>query len=274
MNDLNNRASFQGLILTILIMMVVSPIACSEIIDSLKLKNALIKYAIPKYDFKVVHIYPHDTQSFTQGLLFDEDKLYESQGIYGHSKISIKAFPTMKPIRQLNIPSDCFSEGIAIIKNNLYLLTYREHEGFVFDKSMLTLKESFQFNGEGWGLTSANNQLIMSNGSGILTYLSSTTFKPLKQVAVKIQDKLLSGLNELEYANDKIYANVLPTSIILIVSPLSGQVESWLDIESLKPTQDCPLNICVANGIAYNPRHQSFLVTGKYWPSLYEIKIT
>ncbi len=260
-------------VVIILILTTFNTWASPEIIASSELKKTLRAHAIPKYDFKVIHTYPHNSQRFTEGLVLHDDKLYESQGLYHQSKLSIMEFPTLTPIRNVTISSRYFSEGITIIENNLYLLTYREHQGFVFDKSTLKLKNHFSFKGEGWGLTSAKNELIMSNGSGILTYLSTTDFKPIKQLAVTIGEKLLSGLNELEYVQEKIYANVLPTSIIVMISSKTGQVEGWIDIESLKPTKVCHPNVCVANGIAYYPKHQSFLITGKFWPLLYEVKI-
>ncbi|WP_165474758.1 glutaminyl-peptide cyclotransferase [Legionella nagasakiensis] len=242
-------------------------------ITQTSLERQLRSAHIAKYDYEILETYPH-AHHFTQGLVLDKHELYESSGLYKHSKLQKIDLSTGKTIQTHILAPHFFAEGIALLNNQLYQLTYREQTAFVYHKKSLALQKTFHYSGAGWGLTSDGKQLIMSNGSEVLRFVDVKTFKPSKMLTVKINNLPLTSLNELEFIQGKIYANVWPTSIIVILSPETGRVEGWLNIQALKPTHNCLSTTCVANGIAYDKRNNTLLVTGKFWPHLYRIKVT
>jgi glutaminyl-peptide cyclotransferase len=227
----------------------------------------------PIYDFKIVHIYPHDGNNFTEGLLLENDYLYESAGLYQQSKLEKKDFITGKVLREYVLPTNYFAEGITIIGNHIYQLTYKEHTGFVYDKNIFQLEKIFHYSTEGWGLTSDGKQLIMSDGSAQLFFIDPNTFRITRTILVKDQNQTVNFLNELEYIQGKIYANIWPTDIIAIISPDNGKVLGWINIKSLNTRANCAVDNCVSNGIAYREKSDSLLVTGKNWLHMYEIKL-
>lgn len=225
------------------------------------------------YRYHVIKIYPHDTHAFTEGLVFNNGYLYESTGLYQQSTLRKVALATGKILKKYALAPHYFAEGLTVIDSHLYQLTYKENIGFVYEKNTFQVEKIFYYGTEGWGLTTDGKQLIMSNGSTNLLFLDKETFKITKMLAVHDENNKTYSLNELEYINGKIYANVWPTSFIAIISVENGKIEGWIDIAKLYPKENCDSKDCVANGIAYDNQHHTLLVTGKNWPFLYAIKL-
>jgi len=227
----------------------------------------------PIYHFKVIRTYPHDQHNFTEGLLLDNEFLYESSGLYQQSKLEKKDLFSGKILRETQLSPNYFAEGITLVGNSIYQLTYKEHTSFVYDKNTFKLEKTFYFPTEGWGLTSDDKQLIMSNGSATLFFIDPNTFRLMRTIVVHDQNQAVLHLNELEYIEGTIYANIWPTDMIAIISPATGAVLGWINITALH-TFNCGEGDCVANGIAYHEKNHTLLVTGKNWPLMYEIQLT
>lgn len=240
--------------------------------NELILKQILIDAHIPEYQYQIINTYYHDTRSFTEGLYFQDGLIYESTGLYGQSKLRKYELNNTKILKEYSLQKAYFGEGMTVLGEHLYQLTYREHIGFIYDKNSFQIKDKFSYPNEGWGLTTDDQQLIMSNGSDRLTFLDTLNMKVIRSLPVTACGKKISSLNELEYIDGMIYANVWPTSIIVIISPQNGNVQGWININALKPISSC--FECVANGIAYNDKDKTVFVTGKNWPSLFAIKVS
>lgn len=218
---------------------------------------------------------PHDTKAFTQGLVIHQGQLYESTGQENQSWIGVVDINTGLADKKATLASRFFGEGITILNNKLYQLTWKEKIGFVYDLTTFTKLKNFTYATEGWGLTHNNAQLIMSDGSNKLFFLDTTSLTVVKTLNVTYQGDPLKMLNELEYVDGYIFANVWQTNTIAKIDAASGNTIGFLDLTPLaeqaalvNPQQD------VLNGIAWHPGTQSLLVTGKYWPYIYVIKIT
>jgi glutamine cyclotransferase len=239
--------------------------------DQASLIKILRDAGIREYHYQVMHVYPHSTSSFTEGLVYENGYLYESTGLYSASKLLKIEITTGKILEKHSLPSQYFGEGLTIFNKHLYQLTYQEHRGFVYDKKSFHLKNYFTYPNQGWGLTSDDKSLIMSDGTSNLSFLNPTTFKPMRSVSVRVKDNQINHLNELEYIDGIVYANVWPTSIILLISPQTAKVQGWLNLAPLKPARAC--FECVANGIAFREADKMLFLTGKNWPRLYAVKI-
>jgi glutaminyl-peptide cyclotransferase len=238
------------------------------------LKQLLINSKTPEYKYKIIKSYPHDIQAFTEGLLLDDGYLYESSGLYAKSHLKKTKFFSGQIVKEYSLPPQYFAEGLTIIGHSLYQLTYREKTGFVYDKNTFKLEKTFHYPTEGWGLTTDGKQLIMSNGSNTLSFIDPQTFKLTRALQVTDQThQPINSLNALAFIHGRIFANIRPSNIIVIISPQSGLVETWLNIDSLKPRADYLTAESVANGIAYDKQNDVLLVTGKNWPYLYAIKL-
>jgi glutamine cyclotransferase len=222
------------------------------------------------YTYQVVKTYPHDENAFTQGLVFEDGFLYEGTGLEGRSSLRKVELDTGKVLQIYRLPNEFFGEGITIFGNNIIQLTYRTNVGFVFDKGTFKQLRQFNYPTEGWGLTHNNKQLIMSDGSATLYFLDPETFKQTSSIIVRDNGVALQRLNELEYIDGKIYANIWQTNRIAIIDPDTGRVTGWLDLTGLLPQRD--IN-AVLNGIAYDRINRRLFVTGKFWPKLFEIKL-
>lgn len=238
-----------------------------------RLQQLLIRDKVPEYRYEIINISSHDSHNFTEGLALENGYLYESTGLYKQSRLIQQEINSGKIVREISLSPQYFGEGITILGNYLYQLSYREQTGFVYDKNTFKLIKQFKYKNQGWGITADDHQLIMSNGSSTLVFIDPNTLKPVSSLSVKTPHHKISSLNELEYIHHKIFANVWPTSIIVIISPETGDVEGWINLRALKPSSDCPSMECVANGIAYNEDSNTLLITGKYWPHLYTIKL-
>ena len=225
------------------------------------------------YTYNIIKIYPHDDTAFTQGLIFENGILYESTGLYGHSSIRRVEIETGSILQLFSLRNEFFGEGIAIFEDKIIQLTWRNNRGFVYDKQSFELLQEFEYPfeypTEGWGLTYDGSRLIMSNGSATLFFLDPKTFTQVGQIEV-YDEEPVTYLNELEYIEGKIYANVWYEDKIAIINPQTGQVTGWINLEGIyDSTNQYPGN--VLNGIAYNENR--LFVTGKNWSQLFEISI-
>jgi glutamine cyclotransferase len=222
--------------------------------------------------YKVIHAYPHDTSAFTQGLIYLDGYLYEGTGLKGKSQIRMVDLESGKVLQHYNLPSRFFGEGITNWGSTLVELTWQAHEGFVYDRFSFRLLRTFNYPGEGWGLTHDERSLILSDGTPNLRFLDPKTFKEIRRVRVTDAGKPVENLNELEYVHGEIYANVWNTNRIARIAPRTGQVLRWIDLTGILPPQDMENDNAVLNGIAYDEKGNRLFVTGKLWPKLFEIK--
>ncbi len=230
------------------------------------------KSSVANISYSVVNSYPHDTSSFTEGLLIYNNQLFESTGNYGHSKLLQEDLKTGKAIRQLPLEDKFFGEGITILHDTLYQLTWKEHVVFVYSlKDFKKIKE-FTLNTEGWSLTNDGTNLIVSDGSSNLFFYEPSTFRLLRTQGVTEDGTPAININELEYINGYVYANQWQYNDILKIDPSSGQVVGRLDLtELVNRVKSKDPQADVLNGIAYDAATKKVYVTGKYWPELYEI---
>lgn len=224
------------------------------------------------YGIEVVAEYPHDTDAYTQGLYFDEDKLYESTGLHGKSTFRIVDLESGEVIKRLDFDKKYFVEGSVRFKDNIYILTWDSRIAFVYDAKTLEYKSSWKYPREGWGLTTDGRQLIASDGSANLYFLDENFAQKDKKL-VTIENRPVRWLNELEYIDGKVWANVYTTDEIVIINPKTGKVEGVVDCRGLLPKSLRKPSTDVLNGIAYNPDTRKIYLTGKNWPKLYEIKL-
>lgn len=224
------------------------------------------------YGIEVVAEYPHDTDAYTQGLYFDEGKLYESTGLHGKSTFRKVDFESGEVIKRLDFDKKYFVEGSVRFKDNIYILTWDSRIAFVYDAKTLEYKSSWKYPREGWGLTTDGRQLIASDGSANLYFLDENFAQKDKKL-VTIENRPVRWLNELEYINGKVWANVYTTDEIVIINPKTGKVEGVVDCRGLLPKSLRKPSTDVLNGIAYNPDTRKIYLTGKNWPKLYEIKL-
>jgi glutamine cyclotransferase len=226
----------------------------------------------PVYGYTVVNSYPHDPRAFTQGLIFRDGVLYESTGINGQSSLRKVRLETGEVLQRIAIDARYFAEGMTDWGNRLIQLTYTTKIGFVYDISSFTLQRTFDYTGEGWGLTHDARRLIMSDGTAALRFLDPETLRETGRLIVKDGNKPIENLNELEWVKGEIFANVWLTDRIAIISPASGRVTGWLDLAGIRgPVRSGTDD--VLNGIAYDAARDRLFVTGKYWSRLFEIQI-
>jgi glutaminyl-peptide cyclotransferase len=230
----------------------------------------------PAINYKVKTTWPHDTEAFTQGLVIHNGVLYESTGQEKKSWIGVIDIETGKPDKKVILEDQYFGEGIAILNNKIYQLTYTSKKGFVYDLKTFKRLGEFTYPGEGWGITHDQVNLIMSDGTEKLTYLDTTSLKPVKTISVKDDEGVAVGkLNELEYVEGFIFANQWQTNNIFKIDPKSGQVVGKLDLAALAENAALRNNQAdVLNGIAYHQATKLFVVTGKNWPSYYVLQLS
>lgn len=235
---------------------------------------------VPVLAYRVVEEFEHDVSRFTQGLELKDGLLYESAGGYGRSSLSVSDLRTGKPRGQYNGPAGAFLEGLTWVGNELFILTWREHVVFVVDSSIRELRR-LQNPSEGWGITRfptpAGDHLLVSDGSSKLTERAPADWTALRTIEVTAAGKPVAQLNELEFVQGRIYANIWHSSRIAVLDPQTGHVLSWLDLGKLEQRFTKPAGWDaeehVLNGIAYDPRTRHLLVTGKCWPKLFELEV-
>lgn len=226
---------------------------------------------VKQYRPKVVKEYPHDVMAYTQGLFFHGGKLYETTGQYGTSTIRTVDLATGKPTVEKKLNRKYFGEGSAILGKDLYILTWTNKVAFRYDAATLSFKETISYPREGWGLTTDGKQLIASDGSSNLYFLDAK-LKLQKKLAVTLNGRPLRNLNELEWIDGKIWANVYLTDMIVVINPASGKVEATVDCTGLLPDEEYTSATDVLNGIAVDAAGKLY-VTGKNWPKLYQIEL-
>jgi glutamine cyclotransferase len=228
---------------------------------------------VQQYAYKIVHSYPHSELAYTQGLVYDNGQLYESTGLYGHSELSVRSFPAGTRLKSRVLPANYFGEGLTLAGDELIQLTYQEGTGFVYNRKTFELLRMFHYRHEGWGLTYDGQHLILSDGSDELHFLNPKTYRRERSLAVTREGKRLGNLNELEYIDGAILANVWQEDFIAVIDPQTGHVTGVIDLSSLAQAHMRVPTVSVLNGIAYRPETKTLLVTGKLWPVLYEIEL-
>lgn len=222
--------------------------------------------------FKVVNSYPHDHNAFTQGLLWHDGSLYEGTGREGRSFVRRVDLQTGKVLQQSPLPKEVFGEGLVLDGDRLVQITWQSERAFVFDAKTLALQGEWKYEGEGWGLTTDGKELIMSDGSSQLTFRDPKTFAEKRRVNVTFNGKPLDKLNELEWVDGQVWANVWQTDYIVRINPTTGAVEEYLDCSGLLDNKVRRGGEDVLNGIAYDAQNKRIFLTGKLWPRLFEIK--
>ena len=230
--------------------------------------------AVPVYSFVVKNTYPHDPQAFTQGLFFRDGFLYESTGIRGQSSVRKVELATGKVLQKKDMSAEFFGEGIADMGDEIVALTWTSQVGFVFDRKSLKLKRRFNYKGEGWGLASDQRTLYMSDGSAYIRVLNPA-LEEQRRFQVSLNGKPLGLLNELEWVDGELFANVWGSDVIARIDPTSGHVLGLIDLTTLLAPGLRGTNStdAVLNGIAYDSKRRRLFVTGKLWPKLFEIEL-
>lgn len=227
-------------------------------------------YSAPVLTYEVVASWPHDRDAFTQGLIWRDGTLYESTGLYGRSSLREVAPETGEVRRSVDVSSQYFAEGLTELDGKLYQLTWQHQKGFVYDFETFALLGEFSYTGEGWGLTTDGHSLIMSDGTDTIRYLDPETFAVQRTIRVSRDGVAVRRLNELEYIDGQIYANVWLTDYIARIDPFTGRVTAWIDMTGLLPPGSGSVD--VLNGIAYDMAGDRILVTGKLWPRIFEVR--
>jgi glutamine cyclotransferase len=228
---------------------------------------------VPIADARVVQTFPHDAGAYTQGLAIADGQLYEGTGWLGESNLRRVDMASGSVLQQVDLPRDVFGEGIAVVGNRIIQLSWRNQTGYVYDRDSFSRLGTFSYPTEGWGLTFDGSRLIFSDGSDILRFLDTETFAEIGQVRVSAGGRPVFMLNELEYIRGAIYANVWQTDRIAIIDPATGNVCSWIDLTGLN-TAPRSSRDDVLNGIAYDADAGRVFVTGKRWPTLFEIEVS
>jgi glutaminyl-peptide cyclotransferase len=226
------------------------------------------------YNYEIVKIYPHDPTAFTEGLEYDKGELFEGTGGTGSSDVRRVKLETGEVLQKVLIPADQFGEGVTEFGGKLYQLTWRTRIGYVYDAKTLKLEKTFKYNTEGWGFTHDDKQLIYSDGTPNIFFMDPKSLKVTKSIFVTAPDgSPVNNLNELEYINGEIWANVWLTDLIARINPKTGKISSFVNLAKLPTGLLRPNGDAVANGIAYDAAGKRLFVTGKLWSFLYEIKL-
>ena len=227
---------------------------------------------VVEYKLEVTGEYMHDVSAYTQGLFLHEGRLYESTGQYGSSSIRIVALESGEVLRKLDFAGKYFGEGSAVLDGKLYVLTWTNGVAFVYDARSLEYLQAYSYPRNGWGLTSNGKSLIASDGSDRLYFLTPE-FELERSLKVSLNGRAVRNLNELEWIEGRIWANVYMTDMIVIINPDNGKVEATVDCSGLLPRNLRTARTDVLNGIAYDSEEKRIFLTGKYWPRLYEVKL-
>lgn len=233
-------------------------------------------FRVQSFTYEVVNTYPHDPGAFTQGLVFHQGVLYESTGLNGQSSLRQVELTTGRVMKKVDVPSMHFAEGLALFNNRLFQLTWQSQVTFVYDLEFappFAPLKTFNYSGEGWGLTDNGQSLIMSNGSNQIRFVDPETFQTQRTISVTDQDRPINELNELEYIKGSIFANIWQTDRIARIDPASGKVTGWVNLAGLLRPEDRTRPVDVLNGIAYDEAGDRLFVTGKLWPKMFEIKL-
>ncbi len=227
----------------------------------------------PTDSFRTLNYWPHDPAAYTEGLVYADGAFYESTGLNGMSSLRKVDAETGNVLARLPLDPAYFAEGLTLFGGKLIQLTWQSHIGFVYDRQCFCLERTFAYDGEGWGLTHDDRFLIMSDGTERIRFLDPTTFAVVRTISVADHGQPLTNLNELEYINGEIYANVWLTDRIVRIDPASGAILGWIDLTGLLPDADRSPSIAELNGIAYDAATDRLFVTGKNWPEIFQIAL-
>ncbi len=225
------------------------------------------------YSFEVINSYPHDPDAFTQGLAFDEGFLYESTGLYGKSTLRKTDLLTGVVLASRKLEKSYFGEGMTLAGDRIFQVTWREKTCFVYEKKSLILLKSFSYPAEGWGIAYDGKDLVMSDGTSVLRFLDPVTFKENRRIGVRDRSGPVSLINELEFIDAEIWANIWQEDRIARISPRTGRVIGWINLGGLRELSGARGPDAVLNGIAYDAAGGRVFVTGKNWPRLFEIRV-
>jgi glutamine cyclotransferase len=226
-----------------------------------------------QYTYTVKNTYPHDTYAYTQGLYWHDGNLWEGTGQHGESMIRKVDLATGKTLESVSLDTLYFGEGIALLGDKIYQLTWQSGKAFVYDAATLKPVGEFDYKGEGWGLTSDGESLYMSDGTHRIYKINPKDFSRMKTIDVKLGGRTVNYINELEWIDGKIWANVYVSDAVVIIDPESGDVTGVVDLRGILPDEDRRPYTDVLNGIAYDAQGKRIFVTGKYWSKLFEIEI-
>lgn len=223
----------------------------------------------PVYGYRVIHTFPHDPQAFTQGFEIRGGVFYEGTGLNGRSTLRKVELATGKVLQSTPLPQRFFGEGITVLDGRIVQLTWQAHQGFIYDQTKFELQKTFDYPGEGWGLTNDGKRIYMSDGTAEIRVWNGSTLKEERRIKVHDGPDPVLELNELEWVRGEIYANIWQTDRIARISPTDGRVLGWIDLAGILPPGDHD----VLNGIAYDAAADRLFVTGKLWPKIFEIKL-
>ena len=226
----------------------------------------------PQFKYEIINKYPHDPEAFTQGLQIHQGILYEGTGLYGKSSLRIVNLETGEILQNIELSQKYFGEGITVFNKKIYQLTWKENIGFIYNLDLEKVS-NFTILGEGWGLTNNGSNLILSNGTSIISFINPATMEIIRTIRVTNEGKPVARINELEFIEGYIYANIWQTDKIVVIEPESGEVKSWIDLTGIQNHLDNTDGIDVLNGISYNEEKNRLYVTGKLWPNILEIKL-
>lgn len=250
-----------------------SPVHAQNDFDRQLGLSPYLKTVAPVSPIVVVNVYPHDAGNFTQGLFFHQGFFYESTGLHGKSFLYRKDIKTGKPLQKVKIAQEHFGEGIALLKNKIYQLTWKSGIVFVYDRQTFRKIGEMKYEGEGWGLTSDGRHLLMSNGSSTITFRHPDSFKVVRKIEVHDGSRTVNRLNELEFIQGEIWAHIFTEDMIVRISPKSGRVTGWIALSRLRSYLPQNAQVDVINGLAYDAKENRIFVTGKFWPNVFEIRI-
>lgn len=235
--------------------------------------TAVAPSAIPHYTYRIINTYPHDPNAFTQGLVYEDGIFYEGTGLYGQSSLRRVDVATGEVQQMVSLDEQYFGEGIVTWEDRIIQLTWRENSGFVYDKTNFDPLQEFNYPTEGWGITHDGQKLIMSDGTATLYFWDPDTLAEIGHVDVFAENGPVVRLNELEYVEGEVWANIWQTDLIARIDPETGQVVGWIDLTGLLDTAVVTQTVDVLNGIAYDAATGRLFVTGKLWPQVYEIEL-
>lgn len=225
------------------------------------------------YTYEVVTSYPHDRDAFTQGLVWQDGSFLESTGLNGHSTLRRVELATGKVLQSVPLDAQYFAEGMTVLGGKIYQLTWQNEKGFIYDLATLQRVGEFNYRGEGWGLASDGQQLILSDGSHQLRFLDPTSFEVKRTLSVTVNGRPVDKLNELEFIKGEVFANVWMSDFIVRIDPSDGRVTGVIDLTGLLPVVARPKDADVLNGIAYDAEKDRYFVTGKKWDRVFEIRL-
>jgi glutaminyl-peptide cyclotransferase len=228
---------------------------------------------IPVLSYTLVKAWPHDRGAFTEGLVFWDGMLIESTGLNGHSTLRKVDLESGLVRQEVDLPSEYFGEGTTVLGGKIFQLTWKSHRGFIYDVKTMKQLGEFPFTGEGWGLTTDGHSLIMTDGTNRIRFIDPSTFQVSRTIDVFAHGRPIENLNELEYVNGELYANVWQTEFVLQIDPANGRVLASIDFVGILSPADYARGTDVMNGIAYDANDDRLFVTGKSWPKLFEVKV-